>query len=71
VLSPEQFTPPLPVVPALSVSPAAVLGLPVSQVSSPTPPATPLMALLRSQQGMATAVMLQEILGPPKSRRRR
>jgi hypothetical protein len=41
------------------------------QIVTPGPALAPLLELLRSQQGKATAVVLQTVLGPPKARRRR
>jgi hypothetical protein len=67
----EEFTPPpLPGLPTL-VPPVPVMrtSLPLPPTKTPAP--TPLLELLRSSQGMATAVVLHELLGPPKARRGR
>lgn len=45
---------------------------PVAAARKPAPPlAAPLLSLLQSRQGLAAAVLLHEILGPPRSRANR
>jgi hypothetical protein len=64
---------------ATVVSPASSTGAPATRVTrfagrarpvAKTPFAKNLTTLLNSGQGLALAVVLQEVLGPPKSKKR-
>jgi hypothetical protein len=65
---PTQFKPsaPVPAAPPLPPPPPSV---PPARPYSPA--VAQLQALLRSTQSLQTAILLQEVLGPPKCRRRR
>jgi hypothetical protein len=60
---------PLPRVEELPVATARPIGTPAPQPRAKTEFATQLGTLLGSQQALPLAVVLQEVLGPPKSKR--
>jgi hypothetical protein len=71
VLSPVPAPPPLVEAVLVPVQPPLALSVPTSPLAPRvSPAAAQLHSLLRSPQTLRTAVLLQEVLGPPRCRRR-